>query len=70
MPDGPAPAIDQPARWIDTEEQFSRLVAELADQPRLAIDTEFHRERTYWPVCALVQIGWAPGPTGPREAGH
>lgn len=34
---------------------------ELAAEPRLAIDTEFHRERTYYPVCALVQIGWSAG---------
>ena len=29
-------------------------------QPRYALDTEFHRERTYWPKVALVQIAW-PG---------
>ncbi len=49
------------ARWIDTDAEFSALVSDLADQTRLAIDTEFHRERTYWPVCALVQIGWDDG---------
>ncbi|MCO8128777.1 HRDC domain-containing protein [Acidimicrobiia bacterium EGI L10123] len=49
------------ARWIDTTEGLDALVAELADAPRLAIDTEFHRERTYWPQCALVQIGWGTG---------
>ena len=49
------------ARWIDTTEGLDALVDELADAPRLAIDTEFHRERTYWPQCALVQIGWGTG---------
>jgi len=49
------------ARWIDTTEGLDALVAELADAPRLAVDTEFHRERTYWPQCALVQIGWGTG---------
>ena len=32
----------------------------MLDQPRYAIDTEFHRERTYFPKLALVQIAW-PG---------
>ncbi|HEX4903421.1 MAG TPA: ribonuclease D [Acidimicrobiales bacterium] len=49
------------ARWIDTSADAEALVSELADEPRLAIDTEFHRERTYWPQCALVQIGWPGG---------
>lgn len=30
---------------------------------RYALDTEFHRERTYWPQLALVQIAW-DGPSG------
>ncbi len=47
-----------PARWIDDQGDLDELVGSLADEPRLAIDTEFHRERTYWPRCALVQIGW------------
>lgn len=49
------------AAWIDDQRSLDDLVAVLVDQSRLAIDTEFHRERTYWPVCALVQVGWAGG---------
>ena len=52
---------DATARWIDTDAGLAELVAEVGDQPRVAIDTEFHRERTYWPVCALVQVGWDGG---------
>lgn len=50
-----------PARWIDTAAELDQLVDELSATTRLAIDTEFHRERTYWPQCALVQIGWDDG---------
>ena len=45
-------------RWIDRNEELDDVVAALLDQPRYAIDTEFHRERTYYPALALVQIGW------------
>ena len=35
--------------------------AELVSEPRYAIDTEFHREKTYFPRLALVQIAWPGG---------
>lgn len=61
MPD--ADTTDQlgNATWIADDSALADLVAELVRQERVAIDTEFHRERTYWPVCALVQIGWDGG---------
>lgn len=37
------------------------LTSRLADDPRLALDTEFIRERTYEPVLELVQVGTADG---------
>jgi ribonuclease D len=36
-------------------------VARLADEPRYAVDTEFHRERTYAPRLALLQLAWSGG---------
>jgi ribonuclease D len=36
-------------------------VARLADEPRYAVDTEFHRERTYAPRLALLQLAWFGG---------
>lgn len=43
---------------IDTGEALDSLIDELLDQEAYAIDTEFLRERTYYPQLALVQIGW------------
>jgi ribonuclease D len=37
------------------------LVDVLAGEPRYALDTEFHRERTYHPRIALVQLAWDGG---------
>ena len=48
-------------RIVTTEAALDDLVAELLDQPRYAVDTEFHRERTYYPKVALVQIAWETG---------
>ena len=45
---------------IESAEALDDVVAELLDEPRYAIDTEFHRERTYYPQLALIQIAW-PG---------
>ena len=45
-------------RWIDRQADFDDLVVEVLEQPRYALDTEFHRERTYFPKLALVQVAW------------
>ena len=37
------------------------MVAALEGVPAYAVDTEFHRERTYFPKLALVQIAWDGG---------
>ncbi len=47
-------------RIVETDEALDDVVDQLLDTDRYAIDTEFHRERTYWPKVALVQIAW-PG---------
>lgn len=59
------PAIDY--RWIDAQGDLDDLVATLTGQPRYALDTEFHRERTYYPKLALVQVAWAT-PNGQEVA--
>ena len=49
------------ARWIAEQSEFERLLDEVSAEPRYALDTEFHRERTYFPRLALVQIAWSGG---------
>ena len=40
-------------------EELARLCAELAREPFVAIDTEFMRDRTYFPKLCLVQVAGA-----------
>jgi ribonuclease D len=47
--------------WIDDPGALAELVQTLADEPRYALDTEFHGERSYWPHLALIQIAWPGG---------
>ena len=47
---------------ITTTEQLNQLCARLAAEPFVALDTEFIRERTYYPELCLIQIA------GPNEA--
>jgi len=48
-------------RLVDTDQGVRALVAAVRDEPVYALDTEFHRERTYYPQLALVQVAWAGG---------
>jgi len=45
-------------RIVDTDEGLAEVVESLLRTNRYAVDTEFHRERTYYPRIALVQIAW------------
>ncbi len=46
---------------VDDAAGLADVVARLADEPRYAVDTEFHRERTYAPRLALLQLAWSDG---------
>lgn len=48
-----------PHRWVDEQHDLEAIVDEVLGETRYAIDTEFHRERTYFPALALVQIAWS-----------
>ncbi|MGC8481194.1 MAG: ribonuclease D [Acidimicrobiales bacterium] len=53
--------ISLPAQFIDTPEALNTLVDGLSSAHEFAIDTEFHRERTYFPRLALIQMAWDGG---------
>jgi len=59
---GPGLSTDVPPayRFVDTDTDFAAVIDALRDAPAYALDTEFHRERTYYPKLALVQLAW-PG---------
>jgi ribonuclease D len=46
-------------QYIDSVAQLERLANELAGAAELALDTEFMRERTYYPKLCLVQVATA-----------
>ena len=47
-----------PHALVETESGLRTVIDAVRDQPAYAVDTEFHRERTYFPRLALVQIAW------------
>ena len=48
-------------RWIDSIPSLTALIDELSHVDRIALDTEFHREKTYYPKLALLQLAWEGG---------
>jgi ribonuclease D len=46
------------AELVDDADGFAEVVEELSTAEAYAVDTEFHRERTYFAQLALVQLGW------------
>ncbi len=44
--------------WVDSEKTLDDVIDSVLTGSRYAIDTEFHREKTYYPKLALVQIRW------------
>lgn len=48
---------DHEIGWVDNEAALARLVAALGETTIAAVDTEFVREKTYYPQLCLIQIG-------------
>ncbi len=58
-------APEVPDAWIspvDDEAGLGDLLGRLAATDRYGFDTEFHRERTFYPRVALVQLSWREPP--------
>lgn len=49
------------AVWIHDAAGLEGVIEQVLREPAYAIDTEFLRERTYFPRLALVQIAWPTG---------
>ena len=49
-------------RVIKTSQELESLVSRLFEEPAIAIDTEFHGEKRYWPDLYLIQIADSRGP--------
>lgn len=47
---------------ISTQEDLNRFTDKLRDEKAIAVDTEFHGERRYWPDLFLIQIADSSGP--------
>ena len=48
--------MSEPYLYVDTPPALESLCARLRGQPWIAVDTEFMRERTYYPELCLVQV--------------
>jgi ribonuclease D len=56
---GQAVTATQEIGWIDNDAALARLVAVLGETSIAAIDTEFVREKTYYPQLCLIQVAAA-----------
>ena len=48
--------IKQPIVWVETNEELDELCQSWEDKKLLAVDTEFMRSQTYYPIPGLFQI--------------
>lgn len=58
MPNSQSPDFPPPV-YITTSDDLAALCGRLAGEEFVTVDTEFMRERTYWPELCLVQLAGA-----------
>lgn len=44
-------------QWVLDDEHLTRLCAEWRQLPYVAVDTEFMRVDTFYPIAGLIQVG-------------
>ncbi|QCE35730.1 ribonuclease D [Acetobacteraceae bacterium] len=49
--------LSNPVRYITKVEELAQFCAKAAQESFITVDTEFVREKTYWPQLCLVQVG-------------
>lgn len=51
----------QAAKWINTSQQLEKVCQDWLQEDFIALDTEFIRERTFYPIPGLIQVGSSNG---------
>lgn len=57
----PSPTSSPMYTLVTTDNELDAVIDQAISADRYAIDTEFHRERTYYPQVALIQLAWSGG---------
>ncbi len=58
------------AIWIDKDDELPALAQTLESQPSIGVDTEFLRERTFFPKLCLLQLAARRPNLVRRHAAH
>lgn len=53
--------VDLPSRWVTTQEQLFNLLDEIDTCEHIALDTEFIKRDTFYPILALIQVNTGKG---------
>lgn len=53
--------LDLPSKWVRTDDELYELIDEIDDVDVVALDTEFIKRNTYYPILALVQVNTGKG---------
>ena len=47
--------------WVDSDQALSQLCESWSRQAAIAVDTEFMRSQTFYPIAGLLQVGDGKG---------